>query len=533
MSLLQTRLSAICKALPEVNLAGIQRGIEKESLRVTPDGTLAQTPHGSTLGSALTHPEITTDYSEALLEFITPPFSSSTDVLTRLDNIHRYTYSQIGSERLWVNSMPCMLQRDADIPVGQYGDSNIGKMKTIYRLGLGHRYGRSMQAIAGIHYNFSLPDEFWQFFHQQEQSTLSLQDFKTERYFDLIRNFRRYFWLLLYLFGAAPAVCRSFVASRQHELIPFGQDDHSLHTPHATSLRMGDLGYQSDAQQSLFVCYNKLNTYIGALCKAITQPYPEYESIGAKDTNGHYQQLNTGVLQIENEFYSPVRPKRTAQRDETALSALFSRGVEYIEVRCLDLNPFLPLGIDETQIHFLDTFLMYCLLEKSPNTSVEEYSHIQENQQRMVYHGRDAQLQLLNGSGDRSVTGWGGKIIDDMQCIAKLLDSANGGSAHQQSLIEQKQKLDDPSLTPSAKILQAMQDKELTFFQFAMQQAQEHAEYFRSRPLDPEINFHYQKMATDSLLAQKQIEQDDSINFENYLAQFYAQYQCGSSNDCD
>src|SRR5438128_3515438 len=238
--------------LPE-NLRGMRRGIEKESLRVRPDGSLAQTLHPAALGSALTHPHITTDFSESQLELITGVQPSVESCLEELTFIHHAVYRHIGEEILWCASMPCSLPSDHLIPIGRYGTANVGRAKTVYRLGLAHRYGRRMQAISGIHYNFSLP---------------GVTD---EQDFGLIRNFRRNSWLLLYLFGASPAVCSSFVAGRDHELTELAPGTH--YAPHATSLRMGRLGYQSDAQASPCVSYNNLKDYTAPLSRLITDAY--------------------------------------------------------------------------------------------------------------------------------------------------------------------------------------------------------------------------------------------------------------------
>ena len=424
---LESRLALLANADKSL-LANIVRGIEKESLRVEPNGQLAKTPHPKALGSALTHPSITTDYSEALLEFITAPSASIDQVLSELEEIHRYTYENIDDELLWVNSMPCQLGEDSSIPVGEYGSSNIGRMKTVYRLGLGHRYGRLMQTIAGIHYNFSVPDSLWMKLQADEGNQQSLQDYKTEGYFALIRNFRRYFWLLLYLFGAAPAVCKSFVRNREHDLQPVGNDSHSLYKPNATSLRMGNLGYQSDAQSSLIVCYNDIAQYTRTLKGALETPYKHYEHLGLKDSQGNYQQLTTNLLQIENEFYSPIRPKRTAASGETPLEALHNKGVEYIEVRCVDLNPLAACGIDRQTIHFLDTFLLFCLLKDSPKTNNNEYQQITENQRRTVADGRNPDLELVDGEQSRKLVDWGEALVAEMQPVAELLDEANNSS---------------------------------------------------------------------------------------------------------
>lgn len=514
---------------PEL-LRGILRGLEKESLRVSADGALAQTPHAKDLGAALCHPRITTDYSESLLEFITEPHSSVSALLQQLDDTHRYTYSRIGSETLWTSSMPCALGSDNDIPVARYGQSNVGRMKTVYRLGLGYRYGRSMQTIAGIHYNFSLPDDFWQVLHQVENSSLSLQDFKTERYFALIRNFRRYYWLLIYLFGAAPAVCRSFVKGRKHQLEPFEGDDHTLHTSYATSLRMGDLGYQSDAQKELMVCYNQLDNYLNTLCGAITRNHSAYADIGVqgdpnpKEQQETYRQLNSNLLQIENEFYSPIRPKRTAQAGETALGALQRGGVEYIEVRCIDLNPFEPLGINAEQIHFMDSFLVHCLLADSPDSNAQEHARIGENQHRIVYRGREPGMTLETATGERDMREWAQELLHKIEQSAQLLDASSGTAEHAQALQTQRDKLNDASLTPSAQQLQAMREGDKTFFKLSLEQAQAHRHSFNGGSLKASTEQQYLAMAEQSHLDQAAIEAADHISFEEHLSNYYEQY---------
>jgi glutamate--cysteine ligase len=328
-------------------LLGIRRGIEKESLRALPGGGLALTPHPIALGSALTHPHITTDYSESQLELITGVHAGVDDVLTELTEIHQAVYRALADERLWVSSMPCGLPTDETIPIGRYGSSNVGRAKSIYRMGLGQRYGRRMQTISGIHYNWSLPGV------------------STDGYFGAIRNFRREGWLLLYLFGASPALCDSFVHGREHGLERLSE--HSLYLPHATSLRMGRLGYQSDAQASIAVSYNCLESYAASLQAALSQPYPAYEAIGVQTPGGDYNQLSTSLLQIENEFYSTIRAKRVIRSGERPLHALRERGVEYIEVRLMDLDPFEPVGIGADAIRVLDAFLLHCLKSDSPH----------------------------------------------------------------------------------------------------------------------------------------------------------------------
>ncbi|MBU3739408.1 MAG: glutamate--cysteine ligase, partial [Rhodoferax sp.] len=237
-------------------LRGITRGFERECLRVDPQGWLAQTPHPPELGSKLTHPWITTDYAEALLEFITPPSQDPDVPLRFLDDIHRFVASRLSNELMWAGSMPCRLGTDLDIPIADYGSSNTARFKQVYRTGLWHRYGRHMQTIAGAHYNWSLPMGFWRMMQDGCPTDQSERERISASYFGLIRNFLRYSWLIPYLFGASPALDDSFLQGRTGDLtsLPGG----TLYGPYATSLRMSDLGYQNRAQANLNVSFDSL-----------------------------------------------------------------------------------------------------------------------------------------------------------------------------------------------------------------------------------------------------------------------------------
>ena len=519
---LSERLELLSNPAHQNLLTGIQRGIEKESLRISTDGTLAQTPHPAALGSALTHPHITTDFSEALLELITPVSTSIDQTLALLDNIHRFVYRQLQDEQLWVASMPCILEGDDNIPVAQYGSSNVANMKTIYRKGLGNRYGRLMQTIAGIHYNFSLPENLWDALQQQDNNRQSRRDYMTESYFKMIRNFRRASWLLIYLYGASPAVCKSFLRGRDdHDLQSF--DNGTMYLPYGTALRMGNLGYQSSAQENLEICYNSIENYIHTLRQAITNTHPDYEKIGI-NVNGEYRQLSDALLQIENEFYSPIRPKRVTHSGETPLGALRNRGVEYIEVRCVDVNPYLPLGIDADQIRFTDCFLLYCLFDDSPLCDDSDRKRITHNLKAVVNRGREPGLQLQTRNGDRKLTDWGNDLLDGIEKIAILFDRAYGGEHYQRICHQQRQKLIDPELTPSAKILADMREQKIPFFRFAMNLAQQHGEYFRQRPLADSDLAYFEQHTAQSQQRQADIEAADTLGFDDYLAQYYRQY---------
>ncbi len=518
---LATRIELLGRQQSISELLRIIRGIEKEGLRTTPAGELAQTPHPAGLGSALTHPYITTDYSEALLEFITPTFHAAEGALDFLDTLHRVAYTQLADESIWAASMPCFLGGEDSIPIARYGCSNIGTLKQVYREGLKWRYGKMMQTIAGIHYNFSLTPDFWPEYQRLLGLSGDLQAFQTGQYFGLIRNFRRYSWLLLYLFGASPALCSSFIQGRPHQLQTL--KGRGLYLPHSTSLRMSKLGYQSDAQSDLHVCHNSLQEYAATLGRAVNTTYPDYEEIGV-ERDGIYRQLNTNLLQIENEYYSDIRPKRITPSGLKPLQELARRGVEYIEVRILDINPYLPLGIDAEQIRFLDCFLLTCLLQDSPATSREENRMQQVNKSLVVQQGRDPLLELNRTPDTRiKLRSWALEIFADLGAAAEILDKAGSCDLHRQAVVNQREKLLHPELTPSAMILSELNEHNISFFEFGMRQTAAHKAVFNADSLSTDERSCFDLLAEHSHQQQQQIEQQDTLDFPEFLRRYLDQ----------
>ena len=511
------KLELLSSNAAQALMGDLARGIEKEGLRVTRDGKLAKTPHPPALGAPLTHPFITTDFSENLLEFITPVYTSVDAALQQLETIHRFTSNVLNDELVWAASMPCELPADDAIPLAEYGSSNIATMKTAYRRGLGHRYGRAMQMVAGIHYNFSLPAGFWPLLQEKLGDSSNASVFQTRQYLHLIRNFRRYYWLLIYLFGSAPAVDQSFVQGREHRLQQLSDD--TFYSPQATSLRMGDLGYQSQAQQALFVCYNEIDNYIATLGDAITTPYPAYEAFGL-ERDGAFQQLSTALLQIENEFYSPIRPKRVTRSGEKPLAALAARGIEYVEVRCLDIDPFAANGISSETIHFLDAFLMYCLLDESPLCDRSEFLLIAENQSQVVNHGLDEKLDIFCGNDAVKLRDCGNELLDRIEMIAEQLDAANGGKLFANAIQAQRQKLANTDATPAMQIRAAMAEHGHSHLQFALAQSQAFAEAMSN--IDDEKLATMEKAARDSDAERLAIEAADTVDFSEYLDAYFS-----------
>ncbi len=497
-------------------LRGIQRGYEKECLRIDANGHLAQTPHPQALGSKLTHPWITTDYSESMAELITPPSADPAHPLAFLRDIHRYAVPKLGSETFWAGSMPCLMGDDSNIPLADYGSSNKAKFKHVYREGLGLRYGRLMQTIAGVHYNWSLPADFWTTLHECCASEARLQDFVSERYFDLIRNFLRYGWLVPYLFGASPAICQSFLRGRKadlQELVPG-----TLYGPYATSLRMSDLGYQNRAQANLQVSFNSLDEYTMALDSALRTPDPYYQQLGVRDGD-HWKQLNANLLQIENEFYAAMRPKRVGS--ERPAKALQLHGVEYVEMRLFDLNPMVDIGITPEQGTFADVLLMMCLFRDSPPISSREQGENDENKRRIVSRGRQPELHLLVHNRDLPFRPLANELFDDMAPFAEMLDTAYGGTRYVSTMALMRQRIDNPDLTPSAQILEAAREHG-GFFKYAMFASQQHKQALLAQPLDAETQSRFENSAAESLVLQERIEAADQGSFEDYVARYYA-----------
>ena len=521
------RLYERLRRLPREVLLGLRRGIEKESLRVRPDGKLSTKPHPAGLGSALTHPHITTDFSESQLELITDAHTDVEACLAELTEIHQVVYRHVGEELLWCASMPCGLPEDDDIPLGQYGSSNLGRAKTVYRNGLAHRYGRRMQTISGVHYNFSMPEAAWPILQQADARDGPVIAYKTEAYFHLLRNFRRHSWLLLYLFGASPTVCRSFVAGRRHRLRDFTSG--TLYLPGATSLRMGPLGYQSDAQSSLSVSFNSLRSYAESLNAALTKPYPPYETIGLREGE-HYRQLGTTLLQIENEFYSTIRPKPRFRSGERPLFGLGERGVEYVEVRCMDLDPFCPVGIAAETMRFLDIFLLHCLLHESPPDTPQELAAMSRNQHDVAERGREPDLRLSRGAKEIRLADWARELAEEYAPIASALDGAHGGSAFRDALAAASAAIADPGLTRSARVIAEIEGTaDRSYVGFALNQSARHKRHLQDLPLPKQTEARYAHMAEESIAAQRRIEAADNIPFETYRRNYLSQDLLGGA----
>jgi glutamate--cysteine ligase len=519
----ERRLAAIEQAGGSRRLAGGMIGLEKESLRVAADGTLSQRRHPAALGSPLVHPWITTDFSEALLEFITPPFTDGEHAVEFMADLQAYVYAHLDDEILWATSMPCVVAGETNIPIASYGGSHAGFMKHVYRVGLGHRYGKVMQVIAGVHFNYSVQEGLWPLLQDIAGDAGERRDFADTGYMGMMRNLQRWGWLVPYLFGASPAVCKSFFGGKATSMPEF--DEGTYYEPFATSLRMGDIGYQNEKEESVGIkaCYDSLESYIRSLTKAIETPASQWQAIGVK-VDGEWRQLNANILQIENEYYSSIRPKQLLEGLEKPTLALKKRGIRYVELRSPDVNAFHPLGLDSGQLRFLEALMLFCLLADSPLIEHDEAREIDFNLQRTAHQGRKPGLQLVREQREVPLRRWAEDVLKAMQPLCSLLDGVRGGTAYAEALGEQRVKVDDPSMTPSALMLAEMRANGESFHAYAWRMSRQHRAYFSGRRLTAGSVARLDETAQVSDDEQEQLEKSSNGSFDDFLAAYFDQH---------
>lgn len=501
---------------------GRRIGLEKESLRIGPRGMLAKTPHPRALGSALTHPFITTDFSEAMLEFVTPPLPGAGDAAAFLEECHAQVYARLGDELLWPASMPCIVRDETEIPLARYGSSNLGRMKTIYRRGLGYRYGRTMQVIAGVHFNYSVGGGCWRALAELAGAAQASAAFRSERYMGLIRNFLRLAWMIPYLFGVSPAICRSFLGASAHPRLE-AFDETTLYGRHATSLRMGDIGYQNNQEASIGIRadYNSLAGYVASLARAVTTEHAPYRRLGVK-VGGEYRQINACILQIENEYYSTMRPKRAAGKEQMPLAALRRGGVEYVELRSLDVDVFMPAGVGEAQLKFIEMLAFFCLLAHSSPIGDDEREAIDHNEIAAAHDGRAPRLKLNRSGRPQTLADWGLEICDRLWPVCELFDGGGGGG-YADALREMAARFRQPDLCPSARMLDAMSDGGWSFVGFAEAQAARFRSYFAARAPQAGQRAAFNRAAEESHERQAAMETGDDRPLERYINDYFAQ----------
>ena len=446
-------------------------GVEKESQRVTSTGDLALTAHPPAFGDKTENSRITVDFSESQIEMITPTYESVYEVYNELNIINSEVEDNIGDELLWPLSMPPKLPSEANIPIAKFSDSEHGKHMQIYRKGLALRYGKKMQMISGIHYNFSFGEEFIDYLYQKYGNETDKRLFIDEIHFALTRNFLRYRWLLIYLFGASPYCHSTYHSVINKEIGIIKKCCHDCNdiienfNQYATSLRVSRFGY-SNTLKHINIYFNSLEEYSTKIRTMLATENKKYSNLGTYK-NGSQIQLNGNILQKESEFYSSIRLKQNTLEGETPLDALEKRGVKHVEVRILDLNPFEKLGLSVEQMNFLQIFMLYCLFEKSENITDSEYKKINSNHHHVALYGRKDGLKLQKyDNGSIRLNEWGKELFERLIDIAELIKKDTGNDKYLKSVSKEYKKLFDVSLLPSERIHREMKENNENFLEF-------------------------------------------------------------------
>ncbi|ADD79767.1 glutamate--cysteine ligase [Candidatus Riesia pediculicola] len=494
-------------------LSGLKRGIERETLRIKPNGEISTSIHPICFGKSLTHPWITTDFAESLLELVTPTYQDIGYVLKFLRDLHRFVLKNLDHELIWPLSMPCLLRSDSHINLAKYGISNLAKFKMLYRTGLKHRYGSSMQIISGIHYNFSFSLNFWKILSDPNDKRNQLEKV-SDGYLKIIRNYYRFGWIIPYLFGASPGILKSSLKNENIFSMKYGREG-TYYLPYATSLRLSDIGYTGEFQNKIDIHLNGLLDYVQSIKKALNEPHPTFINIGLKDCFGNLLQLNTNILQIENELYSTIRPKRSTISGESYIDSILKKGIEYLEIRSLDINPFTAIGIHETQIYFLDLFLIWCALTESPLMNREELYRCKKNWKEIVLNGRKPYNRILIDNVSRSIKNVGNDLFEKLTKVADTLQDIFLSEKYKIVCNELRTMIDRPELTYSGRMMNLMVRDGL--LKYGLKLAKTYRTELRSEEFEVISNKDFEKMREFSIRRQREIEQSDQLSFEKYL----------------
>jgi len=483
------------------------RGVERETLRINIDGSLADTVHANSLGHKLTNDSITVDFSENLLELITSPKKSIEEVLDNLKELSAFTLQNISQDEIILNTSMPLLASEDDIKEADFGSSNSGMMKQTYRKGLSARYGKIMQIISGIHYNFSFDKELV----AQKSKALGLS--KSSVYFGVINNYFEYMWLLPYLFGASPICAKTSVRNKPDYLQNL--DDEFYVGEYATSLRMSDLGYTSPAQKDLNISYKDVKSYVKDLIGATAKEFPSYAKLGLYNQENERIQLNENILQIENEYYSPVRPKQIAKRCERPACALLNRGVEYMEVRVLDVDPFDSNGISKNTALFVEAMLMTCFDNDFNDYSQEKVTIAKQNLTTVAIEGRKLDLSVLKPNGEKvGLKDYALELFANIEKVAKKM-----GQEFLDAVLSEKQKILDSTKTPSAKLIKLA--KEHGYKNVVLDISKKVSQEFRNYKLSDVDNNTLKNKVQESIEIERLLSSNDKISLAKYIAMYY------------
>ena len=488
-------------------------GIEKESLRVS-NSTISEFPHHENLGSALCNQYITTDFSESQLELITPPLANGNEVIEFLDSIHHFVTNNIHDEILWPFSFPPLIKSEELIHIANYGSSNQALFKTTYREGLSLRYGKLMQTISGVHYNYSLSSSIWDSLSRIEKKS-QIKELRNENYLHILRNIFRMNWLLLYFFGASPFLTKNFLNKPKDRFENIDKDTYYL--PYATSLRMSNYGYQNLTRSRVNVSINSLQDYINDLKKATESHCKDFE---INEQKSNLSQISSNILQIEDEYYALARLKSQTVSSDRSIVKLKKSGVDFIELRSLDLNPFSKIGIDIETILFLEIFFIYCLCKSSKPISKKELDGIYSNDQLIAKEGRKSNLYLQDQERTVSMQEWGNQILDEMEPIAELMHKDI--KSNKSIIARFREKIKNPETTLSGILLDRMLSENIGHMDLGLSIAESNRNGYLEKEMSQNINWDiFKREAKDSLSKQRQLDNKTHKSFEKFLSDYF------------
>ncbi|MDF2612328.1 MAG: glutamate/cysteine ligase,/amino acid ligase [Clostridia bacterium] len=366
-------------------------GIEREALRINRDGKLAVTNHPEVFGDKLLNPYITTDFSESQVELITPALKTTKETYDFINALYDITALEIGDEYLWPQSMPCDIPEDEHIPIAKYSDCGECKKAREYREKLFKKYGGKKQLISGIHYNFSFDDILFKKLYAYQKPSMGYKLFKDSLYLKVVRNYLRYRWLLIYLTGAAPIIHSSYTKTCTKGLIPIKGD--SFSNEGAISYRNGECGYKNHTD--LFPDYASVESYVKSIEDFVKE----------------------NTIQSHKELYTQIRPKAKDNKD--LLNSITEDGIQYIEIRSIDINPFEKGGISLDDLDFIHIFMLYLLLKEE--TNYKEWQQDALFNQKLISKGGMENVCLIKDGEETTKREWALNILDEVKNMSEVL----------------------------------------------------------------------------------------------------------------
>ena len=422
-------------------------GLEKENVRVTESGNLALTPHPKAFGDREKNAYIKTDFSESQLEMVTPVCNTLEEVYSFICNLNKVVSLEImkNGEFLWPQSNPPILPREEEIPIAKLSN----REDELYRENLSYKYGKKKQVISGIHYNFSFKEEFIKLLYKELKVEKDFREFKDDIYLRMARNFQKYHWLLIYLTGASPVFHESYIEEIKEEGEKLGED--SYYIKDDTSLRNSSYGYKN--KKDYYVSYNSIEEYASDIKNLV------------KDKE----------IQSIKEYYNPIRLKSLGSED--MLESLLHKGIDYLEVRLLDLDPLSIQGVSKETLYLVHLFMIYTLLKENKEITYKDQEEFFKNHDMVALKGRNEDAVIHENGVPVLLKDKGREILSEMDEIVEILFSNN--EEFKNVIKRALEKINNPHDTISEKLIKDI--KEEGYINFHMRLAKEYLNNFKNK----------------------------------------------------